>query len=53
MLVGLKQNLDEGQRIPLTLTFAKAGSTNVEVLVEKTGSGQQESKMKSMDRGTH
>jgi copper(I)-binding protein len=53
MLVGLKQNLDEGLRIPLTLSFAKAGSTNVEVLVEKTGSGQQESKMKSMDRSTH
>ena len=42
MLLGLKQKLDEGQHIPLTLTFAKAGSIDVEVYVEKAPSGKGE-----------
>ena len=40
MLLGLKQRLDEGQHIPLTLNFAKAGSIDVEVYVEKTPAGE-------------
>ena len=40
MLIDLKQKLDEGRHIPLTLTFAKAGSIDVEVDVEKKSSEQ-------------
>ncbi len=36
MLIGLKKRLVEGQTVPLTLTFARAGAVNVEVKVEKT-----------------
>jgi periplasmic copper chaperone A len=39
MLIGLKQRLAEGQTIPLTLTFAKAGSVAIEAKVEKSSSG--------------
>ncbi|MDP3815584.1 copper chaperone PCu(A)C [Pseudomonas sp.] len=35
MLFGLKQQLKDGERFPLTLTFEKAGAIEVEVLVEK------------------
>lgn len=35
MLMGLKQNLKEGEQIPLKLTFAHAGSVDVEVKIEK------------------
>jgi len=35
MLMGLKQPLKAGERFPLTLKFAKAGTITVEVLVEK------------------
>ena len=38
MLMKLTQPLKEGQTFPLTLTFAKAGSENVTVTVEKVGS---------------
>src|SRR3546814_16908753 len=38
MLIGLKQPLREGERFPLTLTFAKAGAVTVEVAVEAVGS---------------
>ncbi|HUC08949.1 MAG TPA: copper chaperone PCu(A)C [Stellaceae bacterium] len=38
MLMGVGQPLKEGQTFPLTLTFAKAGSENVSVTVEKVGS---------------
>jgi len=38
MLMGLTQPLKQGQTFPLTLTFAKAGSENVTVTVEKVGS---------------
>ena len=37
MLIGLKAPLKEGDRFPLTLTFAKAGTVEVEVIVEKPG----------------
>lgn len=37
MMFGLKQQLVEGARIPLTLTFAKAGKVKVELAVEAAG----------------
>lgn len=37
MLVGLKAPLKEGTRVPLTLTFEKAGSVTVELAVGKAG----------------
>jgi copper(I)-binding protein len=37
MLTGLAKPLQEGQSIPLTLTFAKAGAREVNVTVEKIG----------------
>jgi copper(I)-binding protein len=36
MLLGLKQRLQEGQRFPMKLTFAKAGEITVDAQVEKT-----------------
>lgn len=38
MLTGLTQPLKEGQTIPLTLTFQKAGARQVTATVEKVGS---------------
>lgn len=38
MLIGLKSGLAKGSQIPLTLTFAKAGSIEVQVKVEAIGS---------------
>jgi copper(I)-binding protein len=37
MLEGLKQPLKQGDKIPLTLTFEKAGSIEVKVEVEAMG----------------
>lgn len=37
MLMGLKQPLKEGQRIPLTLVFEKAGNVSVQALVQGLG----------------
>ena len=37
MLIGLKEPFKEGQRIPLTLTFAHAGQVQVELAVDKAG----------------
>jgi hypothetical protein len=37
MLIGLNKPLEMGDSFPLTLTFEKAGSVEVEVNVEKTG----------------
>jgi periplasmic copper chaperone A len=37
MLEGLKQPLKQGDNIPLTLTFEKAGSINVQLIVEAMG----------------
>jgi copper(I)-binding protein len=39
MLMGLKQALVEGQTIPLTLTFAKAGTISVSATVQKAPAG--------------
>ena len=52
MLIDLKQKLDEGRHIPLTLTFANAGSIDVEVDVEKK-SGEQGHGMTGMDHNMH
>jgi copper(I)-binding protein len=37
MLVGLKQPLEQGQRVKGTLTFEKAGNVDVEYVVESIG----------------
>jgi hypothetical protein len=37
MLMNLKQPLSEGQTVPLTLTFVKAGQVNVSAIVAKAG----------------
>ena len=37
MLIGLKQPLKEGERLPLTLTFEKAGKISIDVPVQKAG----------------
>jgi copper(I)-binding protein len=39
MLIGLKAPLKQGETFPLTLTFAKAGTTTVEVVVQGPGAG--------------
>lgn len=38
MLMGLKRPLEQGDAIPLTLTFEKAGPVEVELVVEPVGS---------------
>lgn len=55
MLLDLKQTLVEGQTVPLTLTFAKAGTIQVDVRVEKTGdeSGGGMMHGQGMDHGMH
>jgi copper(I)-binding protein len=40
MLVGLKQPLKEGETVPLTLTFEKAGKIDVTASVAKVGAMQ-------------
>ena len=40
MLIGLKAPLQAGSTIPLTLEFARAGSTQVEVEVERIGAAK-------------
>ncbi len=47
MLMGLKENLKEGQTVPLKLTFAHAGTVDVPAKVEKKPS-QQTSAMTGM-----
>jgi copper(I)-binding protein len=42
MLLGLKEPLKQGASFPLTLTFEKAGTTTVPVLIEGPGAGQHE-----------
>ena len=42
MLVGLKQPLKQGETIPLTLTFEKAGKIDVKVSVARVGARQPE-----------
>lgn len=40
MLIGLKAPLVEGKLVPLTLTFAKAGTVKVELKVEAAGAAE-------------
>ncbi len=40
MLIGLTHNLEEGQRIPLKLSFEHSGQMDVEVKIEKTPSAE-------------
>lgn len=42
MLIGLKEPLKKGMRIPATLTFEKAGKVEVELAVEGMGYGRAE-----------
>ncbi|MEF2072872.1 copper chaperone PCu(A)C [Consotaella aegiceratis] len=37
MMIGLSEPLKDGERVPLTLTFEKAGSVDVELAVEALG----------------
>lgn len=53
MLMNLKHPLREGEHIPLTLTFAKAGSIGVEVYVEKSATGGQDAGMHDHDTSHH
>jgi copper(I)-binding protein len=59
MLFDLKKRLQEGETVPLTMTFAKAGSINVDVKVEKTAPDSAEAApmemhgMKGMDHSMH
>jgi hypothetical protein len=59
MLFDLKHKLALGEHIPLTLTFAKAGSIEVSVYVEKTQGGHDEAgtmhhhDMSGMDHSMH
>ena len=43
MLIGLKAPLKEGETFPLTLTFEKAGTLEVQVLVEGVGAMEHDS----------
>lgn len=42
MLIGLKNPLKEGDKVPLTLAFAKAGKVEMEAIVEKPGAKPDE-----------
>jgi periplasmic copper chaperone A len=45
MLMGLKHRLEEGQMVPVTLSFEKGGTVKVEAKVEKTSSEASEKHM--------
>jgi|GEM_PF-379038 len=49
MLSGLKEPLTKGTRIPVTLTFAKAGPVQVEITVEAIGARGPSAAMPGMD----
>lgn len=48
MLIGLKQPIVEGDKVPLTLTFEKGGDIEVELAADKMGAGG-----KAADHGGH
>ena len=48
MLIGLKKPLTTGEKIPLTLTFEKAGNISVTVPVQAMGAAQDKGGMGSM-----
>jgi periplasmic copper chaperone A len=45
MLMNLKQDLNQGQSFPVTLTFAKAGQVTATVTVAKSGAGGMSQRM--------
>lgn len=45
MLMGLKAPLKEGERMPLTLTFEKAGTVTIEVPIQRRAPGSSGSPM--------
>jgi copper(I)-binding protein len=51
MLVGLKQPLKQGARIPAMLEFAKAGKVTIEYQVESMGAAGPSESMAPMDHG--
>jgi periplasmic copper chaperone A len=55
MLLDLKRQLAEGQTVPLTLTFAKAGTIQIDARVEKAGDGSGSGMMhgQGMDHKMH
>ncbi len=57
MLLNLKHKLDQGEHFPLTLTFAKAGTIELDVPVEgpagHSGAMAQDHGMPGMDHGSH
>jgi periplasmic copper chaperone A len=59
MLIGLKKRLQEGEMVPLALTFAKAGAIEVEAKVEKKEPASAEAApapahdMKGMNHSAH
>jgi hypothetical protein len=50
MLIGLKKPLTAGEKIPLTLTFEKAGNISVTVPVQAMGATQDKGGMGKMDK---
>ncbi len=48
MLIGLKQPIAEGDKVPLTLTFEKGGDIEVELAADKMGAGGN-----AHDHGSH
>lgn len=55
MLLGLRQPLEKGARIPMTLRFEKAGAVDVEIAVEAAGQSapQAEGHMGAMGAADH
>jgi copper(I)-binding protein len=49
MLVSLKRALIEGEKVPLTLTFEKAGPVSVTAVVQKAGAGAMTDQHGHMD----
>jgi copper(I)-binding protein len=57
MLMGLKQQLEKGQRVKATLEFEKAGKVDIEFAVEAIGAGAPAAKGPApkgpIDHGAH
>lgn len=53
MLMGLKEGLAEGERIPATLVFEKAGKLDVELAVESMGYGGASADHDHGEHGNH
>jgi copper(I)-binding protein len=53
MLIGLESPLKEGTKVPMTLTFEKAGTVDVELSVEKIGTNAHNHDGGHHDGGHH